>query len=381
MRILIVGHEPWSPTAYGYLVKKMAQIFTRLGHQPYAMAIQAGRYAEMRYDYSKGDTLGDMTVFLVPGLGQEVIGHLVRTNNIDIVLSVFDAWVLKKPGYEVPAKWYAWVPVDQAPPALGLKEGTEAADEIISFSMWGQDVLQSYSKRYIKYIPLPVDDAFYHIGRTVSQKEAREFFGLEPWASVVGIVGSNLAPDRKALAEMILGFDQYNARYDANATLLVRTNPVGHVHIPAMAQQALMNPGALHTIDSASAMLNGFYTNNYRMGLFYRACDVLLHASVAEGFGLCMVEAMACGTPVIANNTTSMPEIIGQYGGIITEAVHKTFAPQGGIWHRPSVDGIARCLFEMLHPNGEIVLDPRRQAETYHESIIEDIWGDFLKGG
>ena len=45
------------------------------------------------------------------------------------------------------------------------------------------------------------------------------------------------------------------------------------------------------------------------MPLFYNAAEVLVYPSFYEGFGLPPVEAMACGTPVIASNVTSLPEV------------------------------------------------------------------------
>ncbi|NLM34313.1 MAG: glycosyltransferase family 4 protein [Clostridiales bacterium] len=43
----------------------------------------------------------------------------------------------------------------------------------------------------------------------------------------------------------------------------------------------------------------------------YSAAELFTYPSFYEGFGLPPVEAMACGTPVIASNTTSIPEIVG----------------------------------------------------------------------
>lgn len=46
----------------------------------------------------------------------------------------------------------------------------------------------------------------------------------------------------------------------------------------------------------------------------YRCSLALVYPSFYEGFGIPPLEAMACGTPVIASNTSSLPEVIGAAG-------------------------------------------------------------------
>ncbi|MBE6050364.1 MAG: glycosyltransferase family 4 protein [Clostridium sp.] len=43
--------------------------------------------------------------------------------------------------------------------------------------------------------------------------------------------------------------------------------------------------------------------------IFYNAAETLVYPSFYEGFGLPPLEAMACGTPVITSNVTSLPEV------------------------------------------------------------------------
>jgi glycosyltransferase involved in cell wall biosynthesis len=44
---------------------------------------------------------------------------------------------------------------------------------------------------------------------------------------------------------------------------------------------------------------------------FYNAADILIAPSLYEGFGLTILEAMACGTPTITANVSSIPEVAG----------------------------------------------------------------------
>lgn len=51
----------------------------------------------------------------------------------------------------------------------------------------------------------------------------------------------------------------------------------------------------------------------------YRAADVVLMPSRAEGFGLPAAEAMACGVPVVAFDNTSLPEVVGDAGILVPD--------------------------------------------------------------
>jgi glycosyltransferase involved in cell wall biosynthesis len=53
------------------------------------------------------------------------------------------------------------------------------------------------------------------------------------------------------------------------------------------------------------------YVDRSALISLYRHADALLFPSWIEGFGLPLIEAMACGTPVITSGTSAMPEIAG----------------------------------------------------------------------
>jgi glycosyltransferase involved in cell wall biosynthesis len=49
--------------------------------------------------------------------------------------------------------------------------------------------------------------------------------------------------------------------------------------------------------------------------LLYSAASLLVYPSLHEGFGLVPLEAMACGTPVVATSAGALPEVMGVGGG------------------------------------------------------------------
>ena len=56
------------------------------------------------------------------------------------------------------------------------------------------------------------------------------------------------------------------------------------------------------------------YVPDDDLAAIYSGATAFLFPSLAEGFGLPPLEAMQCGTPVIASNTTSIPEVVGDAG-------------------------------------------------------------------
>jgi len=78
------------------------------------------------------------------------------------------------------------------------------------------------------------------------------------------------------------------------------------------------------------------YVVNTDLPAIYNQCDLFLYPSLRESFGIPMLEAMACGIPVITSNTSSMPEVSGGAALLIdpynpaeiTDAIEKLLSDQ-----------------------------------------------------
>ncbi|MGQ9661137.1 MAG: glycosyltransferase family 4 protein [Kiritimatiellia bacterium] len=75
------------------------------------------------------------------------------------------------------------------------------------------------------------------------------------------------------------------------------------------------------------------YVSDEELVRLYRQADVLVHPSRYEGFGLPILEAMACGTPVICSTAGALPEVAGEAAVLL--------APD-------DVEGFARAMARVL---------------------------------
>jgi glycosyltransferase involved in cell wall biosynthesis len=103
--------------------------------------------------------------------------------------------------------------------------------------------------------------------------------------------------------------------------------------------------------DSTSSFVTQFSRlDTPSLQALYRYSRCLLYLSLAEGFGLPLIEAMATGTPIIASNRTSVPEVVGDAGVIVdpedTSAVVRAVSAvldDGGLRRSLTARGTARA--------------------------------------
>jgi glycosyltransferase involved in cell wall biosynthesis len=111
----------------------------------------------------------------------------------------------------------------------------------------------------------------------------------------------NIKP-HKNLVRLIESYDQLRRRGFEDLKLLIIGDEISK--LPALRR-------AVHTHKLHKHVRFLGYLPDETLAVLYRLAAVFVFPSLYEGFGLPPLEAMACGTPVVTSNLSSMPEVTG----------------------------------------------------------------------
>jgi glycosyltransferase involved in cell wall biosynthesis len=144
----------------------------------------------------------------------------------------------------------------------------------------------------------------------------------------------------KNLLRVVEAFAQA-APADVLLVLAGDLHDVFHTHVPEIRAAVKQ-----HQVDDR-VIMTGFVPDDDLVYLYSRAAALVL-PSLVEGFGLPAVEAMACGTPVVASRAGSLPEVVGD----------------AGLYFDPTdIGSMARAIFSILSDHDERAALARRARE------------------
>lgn len=152
----------------------------------------------------------------------------------------------------------------------------------------------------ISVIPLAADDSrFYPEDRSRSRERLQAKYGLEePFLLYI----SRIEHPGKNHIRLIKAFEDLKRREHIPHQLVF----VG----PDKERADEVHRAAASSPNSSDIRFFGFVQDS-DLRAFYNAADVFVFPSLFEGFGLPILEAMACGTPVACSATSSLPEVAG----------------------------------------------------------------------
>lgn len=300
MRILWVSNSPWTPTGYGVQTKLFLPRLQAAGHQMACLAF---------YGLEGGIiNLGDIPIFpkRFHPYGQDVQAPLYDHFKADMVVTLIDAWVMEPEKYPPHQKWTPWFPVDHDPIPPPVLNKVKQAFAPINYSRYGQEKCREHGVESF-YVPHGVDCG---VMKPLDKIESRKRVGLPEAPFIVGMVAANKGiPSRKAFPQNLEAFKRFHDRHP-DSLLYLHTEPAQHgelqgVNLPELVERL----GIGNCTVFCNPFMNFLGLPDEHLAAVYNAIDVLLAVSLGEGFGVPILEAQACGTPVITGDWTSMGEV------------------------------------------------------------------------
>jgi len=156
----------------------------------------------------------------------------------------------------------------------------------------------------VRVVPHGIPDAFLLPAPAEKVREAREKYRLQrPYFLFVG----TLEP-RKNLLRLVHAFLLFRQRVKTDHGLIL-VGPKGSVADDMM--QFILAPQVADNVKWLD------FVRPEDMPALYTGADAFLYPALKEGFGLPLLEAMGCGTPVICSNTGAIPEVVGDGGWMV----------------------------------------------------------------
>jgi hypothetical protein len=281
-----------------------------------------------------------------------------------------DVWVFKGRQWDDIEQVVSWVPIDHA----GLPPSVEMwlrRDNVlpVAMSKHGAEVMRTRDIEHV-YIPHALEK---HWTPTVMERD--------PWPGkfVVTIPNANkgVLPSRKAWGENLLAFAMF-ARNKPDALLYLHTDATGSgagIDLVALIRACGIRDDQVIFVDQYEHRMG---VPDDVMAAIYTRSDVLLSATAGEGFGLPVLEAQACGTPVIVSNFSAQPELVGD-GWIVD--VQPQWNPTQLAWFAtPLVHSIVLALEEAYErPRGQVSDDAVEFAKDYRaDKVFQEAWVPLL---
>ena len=205
--------------------------------------------------------------------------------------------------------WRSWVVpnkfVNWADLALQTPLAIRAADRIITDSQFSKSSIERLmhtAPEKTVVIPLAPDPFFDEPPTADEIEEARALTASAPFVLFVGL----LTP-QKNLRLLIHAFAASDLAGSPTRLVLAGSDKEGYA--------ATLRAAAAASGVAGQLILPGFVSRELLRALYHGAVCVVL-PSLGEGFGLPLVEAMACGAPVLAANRQAIPEVVGDAGGL-----------------------------------------------------------------
>lgn len=386
MKILWASNSPLGQSGYAVQTALFGPRIARAGHDVAYYANVSNEHTVLVWNDAKvypGDqSWGNKTMLACAA------HHADGLEDCQVIV-LGDAWVLDASGWPREARVAVWAPVDhdQGPGPNPLPPQVKAVLQHpcvtpIAMSRFGERKMREAGLDPL-YAPHGVD-TFLFRPRPSEKREIKSDLGLDPDTFLVGMVAANTGRplfSRKAFPQVFLAFAEFRERHP-DAVLYVHSNEMalnnesGGIHLRPLANACGLPRQSVRFTEQFAWDLG---VKREDLARLMAGFDVLVNPAFGEGFGVPVVEAQACGVPVVTTNWTAMPELTG--AGWLVDGDLWYDAPQDSWFKCPQVPGIVTALEQAYEARDSEELQDRARtfALQYEvEHVFETYWRPIL---
>lgn len=384
VKILWASNAPWVMSGYGNQTGLFLPRIKELGHDISCFGFYGHQGMPANFE--------GITVF---GTGMQEHGvdmlvPLSKFTGAHITITLYDAWVYE-PLEWMESKWVPWFPVDMEPMPKAVERAVRKAHKRIVFSRFGERMVNNVGLDCY-YVPHGVNTNEY---KPWEKGQCRDALKMPQDRYVLGIVAANKGiPSRKAFTQQISAFAEFKARHKEAALYLhtmMSTPPAGAntgINLPEYVGSLGLTWAIAGAKDwqQADVWFSSQFETLYGfppqyMAQMYSSLDAFMLVSMGEGFGIPIIEAQACGCPVIVGDWTAMGELCFSGRKVPRECADKFWTPVAAYQFAPRVGAIVDALeMEYQQPSdrqkarwGAMEYDANLVASQYWKPVLEDI--------
>lgn len=191
---------------------------------------------------------------------------------------------------------------------IALSKSCKRADQIITISEFSKSEIIKYlgiPENKISIMPCGVDSSLYH--PNYSDEEVRTIMDKYQIKGDYLLYLGTLEP-RKNVVRLIQAYAQLKKKIP-NIPELVLAGRKGWMFDSIF--------DIVKNLNMDKCIIFTGYVDEKDAPILIKGAEVFLFPSIYEGFGMPPLEAMACGTPVLVSNVSSLPEVVGDAGFLV----------------------------------------------------------------
>jgi len=270
--------------------------------------------------------------------GVNVIPEYAKKYKRDILITLFDPWIFPDNMPYLGIPWIPYIPIDAEPVSWIQYNLLKKAFKVVCFSEFAKKELEKVGVKAVN-IPHGVDTNVFTPFSKEEKIKLREKFHIPQDAFLIGTNGANQW-NRKDFPRMIRIFSKFIKKTKANAYLYIQANPNGKAGRAYNLSLLAQLYGVKDRVKFPEKNPANFPMHNKGMAKMYNTFDVYLSTSRAEGCGLPILEAQACGVPAIVPDNSAQPEWVKGHGWVVPCSDHIVVltTPQHNKWYLIDID-------------------------------------------